>query len=234
MHTIWFCRSLKKILLASCGQILLLTTFATPANASQPEVAITYSPRLDSICGFFRGYSIKDEWKQELASRLPEFESLWVSEGPQLIDAAEAVTGKSFPPESVTAHLTLCNLPSQSIIGISVNMRYALKSFTPSPVPIGYKVDTLFHELLHDFLKANPPKNSMLLAKHHAESECTRTHLHLLALQKAVYLKLQKPMELQEIIRIDSQLDSGCYKRGWELVNASDDEYLNYIDEIKN
>jgi hypothetical protein len=35
-------------------------------------------------------------------------------------------------------------------------MRYALRSFTPEPVSLRYKVDTLFHELLHIFLSRHP------------------------------------------------------------------------------
>jgi len=42
-------------------------------------------------------------------------------------------------------------------------MRYALRSFTPEPVSMRCKVDTLFHELLHIFLYRHPIENSTLL-----------------------------------------------------------------------
>lgn len=44
-----------------------------------------------------------------------------------------------------------------------------------------YKVDTLFHELLHIFLSRHPIENSALLKEHAAEDERIRDHLHLLA-----------------------------------------------------
>ena len=128
--------------------------------------------------------------------------------------------------------LTLCDLPSQSIGGISVNMRYALKSFTPSPVPLRYKVDVLFHELLHRFLAQHPVQGSALLAAHAHEPERVRQHLHLLALQKAVLLALKQPEALQDVIAIDSQLPGGAYRRAWQIVNASDTAYENYVDEL--
>ena len=212
--------------------VLLLATFAMPAAAAQPGVTVVYSPGLDSVCALIRGGNIKNEWKEELASRKDEFESLWLGAGPKLIEAAEALTGKPFPAEPVTARLTLCDLPSQSIMGISVNMRYALKSFVPDPVPMRYKVDKLFHELLHNFLSGHPVTESSLIAQHASEPDCVRNHLHLLALQKAVLLRLGEPEALQQVISIDGRLPSGCYKRTWALVNTTDTAYLHYVAEL--
>ncbi len=211
---------------------LLLLAFACTAQAGQPSVALVYSPGFDSACSLLRGGTIKDEWKEELVSRKAEFESIWVSIGPKLVEATEAITAKPFPAEPITARLTLCKLPSQSFIGISVNMRFALRSFASPPVPMRYKVDTLFHELLHVFFSKHPIANSALLAEHASEPECTRKHLHLLALQKAVLLKLQEGAILQEVVAIDAQLPGGCYKNAWAIVNASDGEYLKYVAEI--
>jgi hypothetical protein len=209
-----------------------LAAFASSAHAGQPTVTVSYSQSLDSVCSLFRGGEIKDEWKAELTSRQAEFENLWRSVGPKLIEATEAITGKSFPAEHFTARLTLCNMPSQSIVGISINMRYALKSFTQTPAPMRYKVDTLFHELLHEFLAENPVTDSILLKQHASEPERTRNHLHLLALQKAVFLKLNETDALKDVIAIDSQLPGGYYKRAWEIINATDTVYLKYVAEI--
>ena len=214
---------------------LLLTPvlgFAFDARAGQPSVTVVYSPSLDTACSMVRGGTIKDEWKEELISRKAEFEGIWASVGPKLVAATESITGKSFPAENFKARLTLCNVPSQSFIGISVNMRHALNSFASPPVPMRYKVDTFFHELLHVFLSSHPMTNSALLAEHASQPDCTRNHLHLLALQKAVLLRLQEPAMLQETVAIDGQLPGGCYKKAWAIVNATDEEYLKYVAEI--
>ena len=149
--------------------------------------------------------------------------------------ATEAISGKQFPPQEVVAQLTLCNTPSESFAAtdrVSINMRYALKSFTPTPVPMRYKVDTLFHELLHVFLFKNPIENSSLLKENASEPERVRNHLHLLALQKAILLKLNEPDALKDVIAIDRKLPGGYYKRAWEIINASDSEYLKYVAEV--
>ena len=211
---------------------MLLVAWAVHAQAVEPRVTVSYSPGLDAACSLVRGSAIKDEWKAELTARQAEFDDLWARVGPSLIEAVEVVTGKAFPSEDGTARLTLCNLPSQSMLGIIVNMRYALKSFTPTPVSMRYKVDTLFHELLHVVLARYPVGESALLDQHASETACTRNHLHLLALQKAVLMKLHDAVALQEVVSVDGQLPGGCYKNAWALVNATDTEYLRYVAEL--
>ncbi|MBK8185775.1 MAG: hypothetical protein IPK77_00085 [Cellvibrio sp.] len=211
---------------------IIAITGAAELYAATPEIDIEYSPTFDSICSLVKGGNIKDEWKKELVQRQPELEVLWESIGPTLIASVEEITGNTFPDDEQTVRLTLCELPSQSFFGISVNMRYALSSFTDAPVPLRYKADTIFHELLHKFIAEHHLKDSHLLKAHSNEPERTRDHLHLLALQKAVLLKLNAIDELADVIRIDSQLPGGYYKRAWEIINATDTEYLKYVAEF--
>ncbi|MFO1370731.1 MAG: hypothetical protein U1F46_17250 [Marinagarivorans sp.] len=215
--------------------VLISSPISAPsAQAAAPIVEVAYSPGFDSLCSLFRAGSINDEWKAELQSRQHEFEEIWKTLGPKMIEATQKITKKSFPDQNVTARLTLCEVPSESYFGILINMRYALKSFTPTPVPVSYKVNILFHELLHQYFERNPINNSALLKQFGSEPERTRSHLHLLALQKAVLLQLNETELLKNQIAIDSQLPGGYYKRAWEIVNASDAAYLDYIEEISH
>jgi len=59
-----------------------------------------------------------------------------------------------------------------------------------------------------------------------------RNHLHLLALQKAVLVRLGEKDALAQVISTDSRLPSGCYRRAWALVNETDSHYLQYISEL--
>lgn len=51
-------------------------------------------------------------------------------------------------------------------------------------------------------------------------------------LQKGVLLSLNASEALAQVISIDSQLPSGCYKRAWNIVNESKDTYERYIAEL--
>ena len=212
-----------------------LLGFGCSSQATLPLIRVEYNPSEDLACSLPPASPIKEEWKAELLSRQSEFVRIWKTEGPRLLAATEAISGRDFPSREITARLTLCNAPSESFPGtdrVTINMRYALRSFTPEPVSMRYKVDTLFHELLQIFLSRYPIENSALLKEHAAEDERVRDHLHLLALQKAVLLKLNEPDALKEVIAVDGALPGGYYKRAWELINATDKEYLKYVAEL--
>lgn len=200
---------------------------ALPVHA-QPRAGtgILFDEDADRRCG-----GVEAEWIAELRSRLPEFRTTWESIVPPMSRAVTELTRKAFVPAG-NVRLTLCDVPSNSFFGATVNMRYALRSFTAQPAPLRYKADTAFHELLHGFISSNTPSGSSLLAKHASESPCVRNHLHLLALQKAVLVKLGESEALAQVVSIDSQLPSGCYRRAWSLVNQSGSTYLEYIAEL--
>jgi hypothetical protein len=198
-----------------------------PAQPSMTE--IVYNERSDEQCP---AGEVRAEWVAELQSRLSEFRSVWQGIGPPMLSAVTALTGKAIEPVPRRVLLTLCGTPSQAVFGVSVNMRFVLRSFTAQPVPLRYKADTVFHEILHGFISRYTPRNSALLSLHGSESRCVRNHLHLLALQKAVLLSLNRSEELAQVVSIDSQLPSGCYKRAWALVNESEGVYEKYVAEL--
>jgi hypothetical protein len=210
---------------------VLLAATAAAAATPAPPTEFKYEPLQDDACVSARQQQIKPEWSSELRDRLPELRAIWESESPAMVTAVYALTRKSFSPPP-TVHLTLCDLPSNSFLGVTVNIRYALSSFTATPVPMRYKVDTAFHETLHGFIAHHTPRTSSLLVEHASESVCVRNHLHLLALQKAVLLSVNDYKALEQVIAIDSQLPSGCYKRAWTLVNSSPSTYLHYVAEL--
>jgi hypothetical protein len=211
--------------------VALLAASAAVAAQPAPRIEFNYDRQADEQCTSAQRTPIKLEWSRELRERLSEFSSLWESTGPAMVGAVTTLTKKPFLPPP-TVRLTLCDVPSNSFDGVTVNMRYALRSFTATPVPLRYKVDTVFHEALHEFVARNMPRHTALLSEHSSEPPCVRNHLHLLALQKAVLLSTKDAASLEQVIRIDGQLPSGCYKRAWSLVNAGPDAYLQYVAEL--
>jgi hypothetical protein len=226
-------RSAPKVLVGQlAGLLALLLWGAARAQAQVPAVDFVIDARADEACAVQRHYTIRPEWTAELQSRLPELRDLWAAQGPALLDAVRTVSGKPLAPQPLTVRLTLCDTPSQSITELAVNMRYALRSFTPQPVPLRYKLDTALHEILHAFVTRHTPPDSPLLARHARENACVRNHLHLLALQKAVLLQTGDRQALQQVVDIDGQLPSGCYRRAWSLVSETDDGYRAYVAEL--
>lgn len=203
---------------------LVLTAAVVSAADVRPTTSFVIDRRADV-------QSAHVEWARELDARLPEIVRLWESVSPPLFEAVVANTRKPLAPPAIV-HLTLTDQPSNSFLGITVNMRYALHSFTAKPVPMRYKIDTVFHEALHEFVMRNTPKASPLLAQHASEPQCVRNHLHLLALQESALLHTDQRAALDQVVAFDSQLPSSCYRRAWSLVNATSTTYRLYVDEL--
>ena len=221
---------LRTLATATLACVLFLIAPISPAWSA--SFTVIYDESRDQACSTARGYPIKDDWVRELKAVLPELQELWKNKAPALFDAAAALTRRQTEPLVEPVTLTLCDTPSQSFSGPSVNMRFALRSFTPQPVALRYKVDTAFHESLHAFTSRYVPRESKLLAQHRSESACVLNHLHLLALQKAVLLAVGDAAALEQVVAIDSLLPSGCYKRAWSLVNETSDAYKAYVTEF--
>ena len=218
LATVFFCT-----LIISCGS----------KDADNVNVQIKYTPTLDSVCTFIKGGDIKDDWNKELLLKKVELEREWKRIGPTLISTTEEITGQLFEGGEHNVNLTLCNTPSRSF-PLILNMRHSLSSFTDNPVSIQDKVGTLFHELLHPYISEHLPKSASALEKYKNEHPRVLDHIHLLALQKAVYLKLGFEQELSSIIAMDNRLPNGHYKRSWEIVNSSESYYKALVAELKN
>jgi hypothetical protein len=205
---------------------------ASTAHAGTLDVRIGYRAGLDAACAVVRGYRIEAAWRNELEARLPAVQVSWSSEGRPVLERMFELSGRRLHGRR-DVRLTLCDLPSSSLLGATVNMRHALRSFTPDPVPLRYKVAVANHELLHRLLAGVDLSASALLAAHADEPERVRAHLHLFALMKAAMLDLGREDALAEMQRIDARLPEPAYRRAWQLVNSSPARHLAYVAELR-
>jgi hypothetical protein len=195
-------------------------------------VRIGYHRGFDAACSVLRGYPIEAEWRSELEASLPAVRALWSSEGRPVLERMFELSGRRLHGRR-DVRLTLCDLPSSSLVGTTVNMRHALRSFTPDPVPLRYKIGIANHELLHGLLAGADLSGSRLLAAHAGEPERVRRHLHLFALMKAALLDLGREDALEEMQRFDARLPEPAYRRAWQLVNSSPNGHLAYVQELR-
>jgi hypothetical protein len=217
---------------AAVAPCLCLTVQTSAADAAPLEVRIGYDRSFDAACSFLRGYPIPPDWRHQLESRLPAMRALWSKEGLPVLERAFELSGRRLHGRRGVS-LTLCDAPSSSLFGTTVNMRHALPSFTAAPVPLRYKVGVANHELLHRLVAEAGLRHSRLLAAHAGEPPRVLSHLHLFALMKAAMLDLGRKDALEEMQRIDAQLPEAAYGRAWQLVNRTPDEHLAYVAELR-
>ncbi len=91
--------------------------------------------------------------------------------------------------------------------------------------------DLVFHELLHTWLVENFIFNGPLLSKYKSEPPIVRAHLHLMAIQKFVYLELGRK-DLSSWISWKYSGMSKDYARAWQIVDQIEG-YAPFIQELK-
>jgi hypothetical protein len=227
------CKTVLAILIALC--------IVAPRVHAIPSVEISYAYLFDEICAQNSKYKIEPVWIAEVKTRLPEIQAAWASDGPTLLRTTEEVVGKKFTQQHLHVALTVCNYPS---LGdpLLVNMRYSLKSFTDQPLPLDVTLSNIYHEILHNYLggSAGPylgdipgkiPNDSKLMLKYRGEDYTVKGHLHLLALEKAVYLKLGRGDSLQRSINTAKSLPNKSYARAWDIVDQGD--YASFVQELQ-
>lgn len=197
-----------------------------------PAITIQYAATYDEVCSAKISYPIGHECKKELLARLPIWRKLWQEEGHLLLKTSIKIAGKPFREQNLKVALSLCTFSSISM-PLIINARYALRSFSETPISDAVLISTIFHEVLHNYLDWFVPRSTLLLVKHKEESKGVLSHLHLLALEKATYLHLGFENQLKEIIAKDQSLPNKDYQRAWEIINNGDD-YLSFIGELKS
>ena len=218
---------LQPITMALVAAVLLCAS----ASAAVPVVRLSYAESFDEICQQQTKYVLEPAWASEAKSRLPEFQAQWHANGERLLRATEQIVGKRFTERAFQVSLSVCSFPSMAE-PLLVNIRFSLRSFVPDAIPPDVTIGTIFHEILHRYLSERVPAKSKLLARAANEDEIVRSHLHLMALQKAAYLKLGLRDTLQRVIEKDHALPNKSYGRTWDIVNDGQ-TYMALVDELK-
>jgi hypothetical protein len=209
--------------------LFLLTSFGT-AFANQlkvPKLFFGHSWLYDrTVCP---NVTIKDEVYDELTNRTAEFATKWALNGPPLFQVLFDSTGKGFERTELTATLSLCPKTGSYSYPLVLNIRPYLKSvMTPNPVFNDEDfVDLIFHELLHTWV-VNNLGYSKLIEKYEAESRTTQNHLHVMAAQKFVYLKLGREEFLNYLA--ESYKPFPDYARAWDIVNT--EGHIEFMKEM--
>ena len=205
-----------------------------------PTVCVEYRyVPFDRGCEQFTGTQIEREWIEELETRLEEFQDAWDTQGTSLLEATVAEIGKPFRQRDVIATLTLCDIGGSMSHPLLINARHYLAAAPDDDSrPMSVFVETVFHELLHrhllDILIARPGAGALgptpLSTKYQDEPLSLRSHLWLTALMKAVYLKLGRTDELNQMGA--SYIESGgVYGRAWEIIELEGHE--PFVEELK-
>lgn len=210
---------------------LLLYLTLSNAFASEPrlpDLYFSYSFLYDNAS--CESTPPKAEWITELRSKMNHLDEVWNVRGPVLFQVLFDYSGLGFSRKEMDATLSLCAHKSSYSSPLVLNATYFLDSFT-APIPAGSDdkfADLVFHELIHTWVVENL-ESSQLRIKYKDEANSVKSHLHLMAIQQFVYLKLNRP-DLIEMIAKQYNGVGGDYARSWEIVQT--EGYQAFINEL--
>jgi len=189
------------------------------ALAEGPIVNYRYSSVFDRWCTSTNGTEISESKRQQLLGKVDNIQAEWDRLGPTLLSTTEELIGKPFQRREVTATLFLCGRTPSMSMPLLINGNWFVDGEAQLPESMASHI--VFHELLHIYLVDHLPNELALRKKYEemGESVLVLNHIHLMAIQKQVYIELGLEKELAMVIANDSKLARGEYKRSWEIVD---------------
>lgn len=164
--------------------------------SSTPRIGFHYSGYIDRlICPSDARASITPVARDELKRRLPDLDRLWSKEGPALLASASRLTGKPFAQSEYDIPVFLCSALPGWGLPLMVPVNLYLRSMSGAGAWDDREfVDAVFHELLHMHVVRSLgwSLRTPLLKRLTGEAFYTKIHVHLYAVQKAVYADLGK------------------------------------------
>lgn len=216
-------------LLFSTGCVTASAQRSTFSN-SIPVVFISYSPLFDQVCERTFGQKIPPVAKVEGPRRQYELIAQWQKDSPYFFNVLINRIGRGYPRKEETVSLTSCNILSVSD-PVMIPLKRWLVSLGGREPLYGFS-DVVFHELLHRYLSANFDINkSALIRKYQKENQQVLAHIHLMALQKMIYIDLRRNDLIKWLNHDYNELIGGDYKRAWEIVNTIE-SYQALVNEL--
>ena len=179
---------------------ILLLANADQASARVPNISLDWVGVYEmSTCAKSADQPRYLRARAEAERRLPEFQEIWAKEGPRLLKTAQEITGQPFRYEEAIAVLQVCE---EQQTGIShpllINAKWFLEAYDGKyrthPLWRETFVELMFHEILHRYIRdalgpgeGEPFRSTKLMQRYSNEQLMTRTHLHLFAIERAVY-----------------------------------------------
>lgn len=210
-------------------QIVMFVMFPFFASASIPSVILRYSPIFDSWCSNQTEIEITEAETDRLIAIFPNLQAAWDKTGPTLLAKTVSIVKKSFYQKEMIGTIFLCKKTPSMSMPLLINANWFVKD---SPQPTDLVVDIIYHELIHTFLDDNFRNifSSPLLTQYKNEGDGVLAHLHLMAIQKKVYLELGLKDRIDKVIQFDSESYKGAYKRAWEIVNLEGEN--RFVEEL--
>jgi hypothetical protein len=233
----------------------LFALIAATGGPVTPAVAIEHGGLIERYCAAAGVAKPDSAVSAEIDRRLPDFRAAWLRDGPAMLAENVQLTGKPFRFRETLATLSACpDIPSMSEPLIINAVRYTAAYVTspaPPPRPAGLGVASpppgprverplpefahdLWHEVTHRFVHdiiVSKGGTTPLLKKYVGESQVTRSHLHLFALDLLIARKQGRESEFDAQEAMFKARGMQTYTRAIEIVRMEGAQ--KFVDELR-
>lgn len=216
---------------------LFVAALAPAASAQPPEITLDWVGIHElTLCNPPDDRKAFESAKLEAERRLPEFRHAWAKHGPIWLKEAEALVGRPFQYREALATLTVCpGRPWATSYPLLIGLERFLAAYDGPyrnhELREEVFAELLFHEVLHRYVRdivgpgaGQPLADTPLMKRYANEPFYTRSHLHLMAIERLLFQKLGHG-ELLRIVRQDHQI-APAYARVYEIVDREGAETI--------
>ena len=209
---------------------ILLVAIADRASANSPSISLDWVGVYEmSLCRAPKNEAQFAAAKREAEQRLPEFQRAWAQYGPRWLDQTAKLVGHPFKFQEELGTLIVCQgHPWGTSYPLTINLEWFLSAYDgkyrSDPRWEELFAERVYHEVLHRYIrdllgpgKGEPFRETPLMLRYAKEPLLTRTHLHVMAIERLLFQKLGKA-DLPPILRADHQ-HAPAYARAYEIVD---------------
>ena len=210
--------------------VACLAAVGSAGAAKAPEITLDWvGVHEQTLCNPPADIARFNAAKREAEERLPEFQKAWAKYGPDWLRRTEKLVGEEFQYREALNTLIVCpDQPWGTSYPLTTNLEWFLAAYNGK-----YRnhllweelfAERVFHEVLHRYIRdivgqgsGQPVQDTALMAKYRSEPFATRVHLHIVAIERALFQSLGRN-ELLPILRQDHQ-EAPAYARAYEIVD---------------
>jgi hypothetical protein len=208
--------------------LVLLAMIPVAASALSPKLFISPAPVFDMDCQRRTGFKVEQGWFTELQKEKGSFQAAWDSKAKSLNETSESLARRKFTRLEYSVALILCKwtpmghpfiVSARPFLSSSAAADPSIKNPLSRTAFVAMTHHELLHSLLDNIETLEFSAASAMFRKYEKEPFNVLVHLHLMALQKAVYEKLGES-ELLKQTDVLYRFIGGEYLRVWEIIQV--------------
>ena len=209
---------------------ILLLANGDRASAKTPDISLDWVGVYEmSLCRAPKNEIQFAAAKKEAEQRLPEFQRAWANHGPLWLNETAKLVGHPFKFKEALGTLIVCqDHPWGTSYPLTINLDWFLSAYDGKyrnhPRWEELFAERVYHEVLHRYIrdllgpgKGEPFRETPLMRRYANEPLLTRTHLHVMAIERLLFQRLGKA-DLPPLLRADHQ-HAPAYARAYEIVD---------------